>query len=301
MYHLLKKSGQSEFKMDKITLIVFTCEGREHLLPQTLESFREKVNYQFSKVVLAIDGKISKQILEIVNPDIVVNNYTRKGYIFNILNAISLIETDFFFWLEDDWHFQKELNIDSALEHIKSSMSIAEATFGKYDTLKSKESDCADFIESPFGFSANPSLCRTKIIKEAFQYLLTIPKNEFTKFTGFETAISDFFMNNAISCCIVNPKGIAHSKHSGDLETTPREYHMINSLDSSLSDIGREYISGNTFQSAISIKSKFSIFPKLLVSVLLILPKVFKSREAYDICIRSYFLIAKFIAKKGNN
>ena len=294
----MKKSGQSEFRMDKITLIIFTCEGREHLLPETLESFKQKVNYQFSKVILAVDGKLSKQVLEIVNPDVVVNNYVRKGYIFSIINAISLVDTDFFFWLEDDWYFQKELNIDSAVEHIKSSMDIAEVTFGKFDLLQSEKIELTDFIKSPFGFSANPSLCRTKIIKEAFQYLLTIPKNESTKFTGFETAITDYFANNNISCYIVNPSGIAHSKHSGDLETTPREYHMINSLDASLSDIGKEYISGNTFQSKISIKSKLSIFPKLLFSVLLILPKVFKSREAYDICIRTYFLITKFISKK---
>ena len=288
--------------MSEVSLIIFTCEGKEHLLPSTLKSFKESCKFKFAKTILAIDGKIAKEVIDLVSPDLIVQNHFRKGYIYSILNALKLIDTEYFFWLEDDFYFPKELNLDFINLNLQVNQKWSGIFFCRYPQLLQEEKELHfydDFYRPSFGFSVSPTFCRTNIIKEAFDNLIQFPKGESTKFLGFEPFISNYFLENGYDFAILDPVGNNPSvSHIGQLETTPREYHMINSLDSNLTDIGKEYISGNTFQNKITLRNKFSIIPKLLFGILLILPRVFKSREAYDICIRTYFLIVKFISKK---
>jgi hypothetical protein len=59
---------------------------------------------------MAIDGKISHEVIEKIQPDVIIQSPMRRGYLSNILLALKAIDTQYFFWLEDDWSFKPLTN-----------------------------------------------------------------------------------------------------------------------------------------------------------------------------------------------
>src|ERR1700710_2784805 len=98
-----------------VTLVIFSSEGREHLLKQAYPSFAQHCKYRFAETILAIDGKYDLDAAEIAKPQIVVQQFNRKGYIANIQSAIRAIQTPFFLWLEDDYTFNQAVPIEDIL------------------------------------------------------------------------------------------------------------------------------------------------------------------------------------------
>src|ERR1039457_2626347 len=93
---------------ETLNVLVFTCEGREHLLQKTWASFAPRLEGIKHRLILAIDGHVSPEASAIIRPNVVVQNYQRQGYIQSILNAISIIDSELFLWLEDDWQITGE-------------------------------------------------------------------------------------------------------------------------------------------------------------------------------------------------
>ncbi|MFN5473072.1 MAG: glycosyltransferase, partial [Pseudanabaena sp.] len=159
---------------NQISLLIFTCEGREHLLPTTLQSLNKTCNYPFEHTILAIDGQYSNETIKIVKPKFIVQNYNRRGYIQSILNALKLVETDFFFWLEDDWVFTQEIDLQYLLEELNINPDWVQIRLSKTAPLSSgeKKNSLTDRVyESIYGFSANPCLCRTNLVYQGFDAL----------------------------------------------------------------------------------------------------------------------------------
>ncbi|MGN6396959.1 MAG: hypothetical protein ACTHMI_15420 [Mucilaginibacter sp.] len=78
------------------TLVIFTREKGELLLQNTVTSFFKACNYQFSQVILAVDGVVNEASFSYINPDLIVYYYKRKGYVHSISTAIMHIKTPFF-------------------------------------------------------------------------------------------------------------------------------------------------------------------------------------------------------------
>jgi hypothetical protein len=279
--------------MDNVTLVLFTCTGREHLLKNTITSFKESSNYTFSATILAVDGSIESSVIGFVNPDILIQNIKRKGYIFNIINALSRVETPYFFWLEDDWEFIQKLDLEQEIKILAENRNWSEIVFTRHVNLANNQ--LFNFIKNGYysmeGFSANPCICRTEHIKNAFQALKETPKSESTKVVGFENFLSAYFASNNTYSIAKETLETPFTRHSGELESTAREYHMINSLDTKLSDVGKEYISGFGSDRTISFKSKLFIIPKLLFVTFALLTKVFSGRKYYDMAFRTFLAI----------
>ncbi|WP_207422791.1 glycosyltransferase [Desertivirga brevis] len=271
----------------KIDLVIFTCEGKEHLLPKTFSSLQEKCGYLFSNVILAIDGKVDSSVIDIVKPTIIVQNHKRSGYVKSIINALSLVKSPYFFWLEDDWCFNLNFDLNELAQKLDLDSSLCQVVLGK-EELKSDGLTASDkdLYYSKFGFSANPCLCRTAPLFKAFTDLLKLDKNEATKLLGFESYLTDFMVQNRLNNLIKINDAQSYVQHDGYLESTAREFHMINSLDDSTSSIGKEYISGYGQHINISIKNKILMIPKVLVASSYLILKIFSSREVYDYAMR---------------
>jgi len=226
--------NMTDITFDPLTLVIFTCEGREHLLYNTYNSFKASCDYPFSKTILAIDGKINPEVIDHVQPDVVIQSPARKGYVNNIIQALQSIDSDYFFWLEDDWKFHESTDIAYYLKIINEHPNWAEIFFSKYGPLESgfKINPLSDHLyKTTFGFSANPGICSTRHIRSGFELLVKSPKGDKLGEDGFENFLSKLFEKEGIVCAIIDPVDREIISHEGYLESSSRKWHMTNSLE----------------------------------------------------------------------
>jgi len=280
--------------MNNVSLVVFTCEGREHLLLKSFESFTDSCNAVFKNKILAIDGKISQTVIDVIAPDFVIQSTTRRGYVNNIINALKNIETDYFFWLEDDFLFKQKVPIDYMLNTMVKDKTWAGIFLSRSAPLSEEKKHLFDDLYVPdFGFSVSPTLCKTEHIKNAFVSIIAHPKDQSTKYISFEPFLDEFFIRNELKYAVIDPGTIAHVDHFGGLESTAREYHMINSVNIPVRPQSKDYISGLQRTKTISLYNKLGMFFKLYISVFYLSVKLFFSREAYDFAFRVYIAFLK--------
>ncbi len=220
---------------DSITLLIFTCEGRELLLQKTYNSFLAACNYKFNRIILAIDGVIDTAIIAQINPDLVIYNYKRKGYVNSIVNALKHVSTSYFFWLEDDWRFSTEIDVNGLLKLMSDNEDWAEIVLSKYGPLPAEfklHLLKGNLYQTTFGFSANPCMCSSKYLKTGFEQLANAHKGDKLGEDGFENFLSKAFEKENIKCVIIDPVDHFPISHEGYLESTPRNWHMTNSLNS---------------------------------------------------------------------
>src|SRR5471030_1961169 len=271
-----------------ITLVIFTCEGREHLLLKSFESFSKSCKTVFSNKLLAIDGKISQATIDTIAPDTVIQATTRKGYVNSIINALKNIGTEYFFWLEDDWEFPCEFSVESfipffddqKLLQVIFAKGVLNADFKLYQTT--------DLYINDFGFSANPSLCRTGVMKNVFNEVVAFKKDEETKFMSFEYFVTKYSERNGLLSLVKYHDDQAFVNHVGELESTAREYHMINSVSIPVKQGNNDYISGLKREKKIRFHNKAGLFIKLYGAIVYLSIKLFFSRQAYDFAFRIY-------------
>ena len=98
-----------------LNVVIFTCKAREHLLVKAWESYAPILQSFNHRLILAIDGRLDQSVVNVVQPDVVIQSFQRSGYINSILNALALVDSEYFLWLEDDWVFDQSLKIEDAL------------------------------------------------------------------------------------------------------------------------------------------------------------------------------------------
>lgn len=274
--------------MNSITLVIFTCEGREHLLLKSFASFNNACRSVFARKLLACDGKISQAAIDAIAPDEVIQSPVRKGYVPSIVRALKNVDTEYFFWLEDDWEFPHEFTVESLLP-LFDDRHVLQVTLAKEKRdLGFKMYDDPDIYINGYGFSANPSLCRTAQIKEIFNEAVAYKKDEKSKFLSFEYFATNYANGKNLISLIKYFNSQAFVNHIGDLESTAREYHMINSISIPIEQGKSEYISGLNRYKEINLINKAGLFIKLYVATIYLSVKLFFSREAYDFAFRIY-------------
>ena len=276
---------------NEITLVIFACEGREHLLCRTIASFHEACNHRFSKTLLVVDGPFEAAAIANINADVVIHHTKRQGYVNVIANALKLIDTPLYFWLEDDFLFNQKIPLSRMLDVINTEESWAGIFLSRTGPLTSAEKKHKlfdDLVIPDFGFSVSPSLCKTKHVKSAFAALMAYPKGDSTKHTSFEPFIDSYFIQQNLKYAMVDPGPIAHVEHIGFLESSGREYHMINALEKEISDIDKTFISGLGKERVITLYNKLAMLPKLWYAVGVLSFNLFWQRRAYDFAFRIY-------------
>src|SRR5579864_4515423 len=161
-----------------VELVIMTCEGRERLLERTLRSFESRCPFVFSRRILGVDGQVADSTMDVARADVVVQSRARRGYVRNILQVLRQLEGDYFFWLEDDWTFARPLRIDTLQALLASDPRWAQLRLSKTAPLTSAErarSLAPGVFESICGFSANPSLNRTAVVRDAFDWIRRQP------------------------------------------------------------------------------------------------------------------------------
>jgi hypothetical protein len=274
--------GTESLKDIPVTLVLFTCERREHLLVKTYQSFTGQCDFKFPKVILAIDGQIDPAVIGQINPDMVVQQTTRLGYVNSISNTVRVIDTPYFFWLEDDWRFNKPVKLEYYVEFLINNKKWAEIILSKFGPL---EPDLKvnplenNFYKTTLGFSANPSICNTVYIQKAFALLATAPKGDKLGEDGFENFLSRTFEQEGLICVIEDPVDHTPISHEGYLESTPRNWHMTNSLETKTK-------SHLLTIPAPSFLRKLAMVIKLLIAFVSLSVRQLFSNKIYEFCFR---------------
>lgn len=280
MVYFLRK--ENTLNMDKISLVIFVCEGREHLLYNTIHSFKKACNYEFSKIILAADGPIDNGILKYTGHDILIQSPKRKGYVANIVRTLPLIDTEYFFWLEDDWDFNGPVQIDQLLNELEQHQNWAQIVYSKYGPLEQEwKSDRvgADLYKNIYGFSANPCLCKTSSINAAFAALIEAPKGDKPGEDGFENFLTAYFNRQGLICAIHDPVDHTLIAHTGYLESTPRNWHMTNSLNEKT----KEHL---LTMPVPSLWRRLRMVLKLAIAFSQLTVKQLVNNEVYELCFR---------------
>lgn len=267
---------------EKISLVFFTCEGREYLLYNTYNSFKKACDHSFSKVILAIDGKVNSSIIDHVQPDVVVQSPMRKGYINNILQALNVIETPYFFWLEDDWNFNASVKLVPFIDLLETNNHWLQIIYSKFGPLPDeiKQKPLQDNLyETPFGFSANPCVCKTAFIKEGFDELLKAPKGGKLGEDGFENFLTKHFVKTGMISVIQDPVDHTMISHEGYLESTPRNWHMTNSVEQKAEEHLLTLPAPSAGRKLLMALRLTALLPKLAIKQLI-------SNEVYELCFR---------------
>jgi hypothetical protein len=276
-----------------ISLVIFTCEGREHLLQKSFASFTKACGTVFTGKILAVDGKISQQAVDAISPDEIIQSPVRSGYVPSIIRALKNVDTDYFFWLEDDWEFPHDFDVESLISLFDND-TVLQVTLAKENRDAAfKVYTEPDIYINGYGFSANPSLCRTAIIKEIFNEAVAHKKDESSKFLSFEYFATNYANSKGLVSLIKYRNSLSVVNHIGDLESTAREYHMINSISIPVKQGKSDYISGLNRYREITFVNKAGLFIKLYVATIYLSIKLFFSREAYDFAFRIYIASLK--------
>jgi hypothetical protein len=220
--------------MSKVSLIIFTCEDREHLLKRTYASFLASCDYKFDQVILAVDGVIDQSVIADINPDLVVYTYKRKGYVISIRNTLSNITGEFFFWLEDDWDFHFKVDVPHYVNLLNQHQDWAQVIYSKYGPLTdefkiNKAGD--DLYENINGFSTNPGFNRTRFVRDGYDNLDQSKQQFSSQEWGHEDLIKFYLAEKGLRYVLIDPVDHTSISHEGYLESTPRNWHMISSLD----------------------------------------------------------------------
>lgn len=277
--------------LNDVTLVIFTCEAREHLLIKTMASFYQACDFKFFKTILVLDGEVNTSAISNISADTVLKHTTREGYVSIIADALRLITTSYFFWLEDDFLFNQKVPLYYMLDIMNSDVNWAGIFLSRTApfTEAEKKNHIIDRLYIPdIGFSVSPTLCKTTHLTAAFAAMHLHEKNANTKHLTFEPFIDTFFINNHLKYAVIDPGEISHVEHVGLLESTDRAHHTINSLDKQHSLINKEFVSGLGRDRVITMYNKLAMLPKLWFSVIVLSIKLFNHRVAYDFAFRIY-------------
>jgi hypothetical protein len=208
---------------ESATLLLFACEGREHLMRETYDTFRARTEHQFQKTILAVDGSYEQKLIYHIQPDVLVQSPQRKGYVASVQRALPLVESEFFFWLEDDYRFNRDVDVEWMLDVLQAHEDAIQlrliSQILEPDQLSDPVEKAKGVYHSPFGFSCRPGVNRTGDVKTA---MLEEPPagNE-----NIEHHMIDWCENNGRECLMVDPEDHPPISHVGHLEATSGQWH----------------------------------------------------------------------------
>lgn len=166
--------------MNNISLVLTSC-GRLDLLEQTVKSIHPYI-LDNTKIKILIDDSGNKDIYSRIESNPLFSNWKKIyneeniGQPKSVDKAYSFVDTDYIFHCEDDWIFDNRFDfINDSLAILKTHNNIMQVTFRK---------DCPHplinmngiSIKTPgwrgewFGFTYNPSIIKTDVIRKAQPY-----------------------------------------------------------------------------------------------------------------------------------
>lgn len=269
----------------EVTLLVFSCVGRAHLLQQTLASLRRQCDFKFAEVVYAHDGEMDPAAPGWVGANRLVQNVQRAGYVRSIMQALAIVRTPYVFWVEDDWEFTHAIDVPGFLAAMEANPGWMQIRLSKISPLTPEEVAqplaLAGLHRSSCAFSANPHLGRTQHLRDGFEAYFASPR---TTANTFESYLEGWVSRTGVVCAVLAPPAAAPSvAHTGYLESTGRQWHAAVTLTGAPT----EYSSGLRGVGEMPpLWRRVALGIKLVLASLGVAAKALVRSSAYDLGFR---------------
>jgi hypothetical protein len=111
-----------------VDLLIFTVAGRAHLLIEAWSTFKDHCDLNFNRVILSIAGMDEKYfpVLETIKPDTCLWDWNIPGYYASAVRAITESTADYYFWLEDDYTFHRDIPAELILSVLKEQKDVVQ-------------------------------------------------------------------------------------------------------------------------------------------------------------------------------
>jgi hypothetical protein len=282
--------SKDESPAKSVDLLVFACEGREHLLNESIDAFKDHVHFSFAKTILSVDGKYEPQTIGKVNPDIVVQSRNRQGYAASIRRSLPFVESPYFFWLEDDYRIDSNIHLSIALDHLHRFEDATQIRFPLSDENIGEAFDSENSLyRSKVGFSCRPGINRTEDIKTAI--LEQSPGAN----ANVEHHLIDWCNAMDRLCLMKNPGDAPYASHIGSLEATSGQWHTTEPEEEW--ENPRDNTSSENTASSLS---RFKMVARLVVRVIPLLIKQLNNDQAHRLAWRITNAIKQFNEKTGS-
>jgi len=180
------------------------------------------------------------------------------------------------------WLFHRQINAELFLNIISEQSSWAEIVLSKDGPLApgAKINPLGNNLyQTIFGFSANPCFCNTSHLQAAFKLLEESPKGDKLGEDGFENFLTRTFKTKNIACVIIDPVDHLPISHEGYLESTPRNWHMTNSLEAKTNNHLLTIPAPSVARRLLMVLKLFTTFFTLAINQL-------TSNKVYELCFR---------------
>lgn len=199
--------------------VLFLSASRPEYLEKTLESFDKNVKYSgeirflFHEDFL-LEGE-SLGVVKVINRDgrfkKIVLNKERLGQGYAISRMLKYIKSPIFFKMEDDWLFEREVNIDHILELFNGDLLVNEIILNKRETQREKHSFHRkevkigkEHLTTTNQWGCLPSFWRTEFIKDKWVPHRTTYKGKFNIVNSVCKANNIEYKNIDSDWCIEN-------------------------------------------------------------------------------------------------
>lgn len=214
-----------------VTLVYFSCKGREHLLLKTAEAFEKYNTFPLHERILAFDGALDPGFpVADLGIDRLLNNVKRAGYVPSIGNVLPLVRTPYIFWQEDDCRFLRPFDVDYLRREMEANPDWVQVGWGIGEKFPDHEKVSPlgreGMYRTAFGYTMRPALCRTADLREVFgqQQEPDLDRNQY-----LETYIRDWLKLKAKVSVSIDPGEESMYAHEGILETTNGDSHHMES------------------------------------------------------------------------
>jgi len=212
--------------------VAITGSSRPSLYPIFWESFNNMVKFNdtpnitvYEDVIFKDESKkVKKYIEDKVDKYIEINPNKRLGYVFNLL--LNNIKTKYYLYLQEDWKFLKEIDIDKIIEVMENNENIKQIWFPKklqkntYNTFCGNTIKVDDINLVPYNsWAFLPHIGRTKFVKNTWSIDNTVkqsdrPESSFKKVLLKNIKINQKDFHNAVSF-ILGEKFDEYIQHLG--------------------------------------------------------------------------------------
>ncbi len=282
----LPTNSHSLTALPDVTVLIFSCTGRAHLLKKTLVSFHQQCPFVFAETIYAHDGEMDPAAPGWVGANRLVQNCVRRGYVQSIMQALALVRTPYFFWLEDDWEFNEPVDLVRFRDAMETHNKWLQIRLSKVAPLPDFEQ--AALLEAPglhrsgCAFSANPHLGRTEQLRAGFLSYYASPR---TPANTFENFLETWVAQTQLVCVVLAPDGSLPSiQHTGYLESTGRQWHAAAAFDS----VPATYSSGLHGVGGVCapLWRRVVLASRLVLTATQVAVRAFYRRSAYDLAFR---------------
>jgi hypothetical protein len=176
--------------------------------------------------ILSVDGSIDSSDLRQLEThfDVIVQSTRSHGYLSNIRQALPLVESDYFFWFEDDFEIGAPCDWNEIFAAFQNDPTLAQVRWPRNDYLLLEDKELGhvtpNIWRTSYNYAFNPHVARTDFSLEALSRIST------GLYAGLhvELAFSREFRHAGCAAGVLDP-AFARAVHQGALPGRSDSYY----------------------------------------------------------------------------